>query len=669
MKPLLSLLLLTFSAFSGIAGAAPVATTAGSNLTAYNSSTAGSINNNQWNSMTNPRSGGSSAPVADFGNCNAVIMRCAQPKCSGCTSMDVARPIVTGCVMDNATCKKHGDALIDAIAAQIVSSASANANAAANAASAAAAAQTSQQMQQMQAQMNAQMQQMQAQMQAQNDAAVASLQSALAEQRQMAAAAQEELNAMQREQIQEQASGLTAAQQEAAAKGIDADLLVREQISGQILSKLENAQTSLKTLSVTMQEAFKYAGCDTRGNNCSGPKRVKVFKDKAMGFFEPYDTIVDQAYDALEMALAVGVDVSDVIMMLSGSCNKWGKFMCRTGKGEDAYATYDEDTCPNGRSVKGGRVKGGMECTQKMTVPPQDDVACTLTSFLDGKEDVERQWVIEADEDDGLVRVGCATSALDSISIFGRRSSRQGSALDLDTLERMILQDAPEHVGSNRYSNSGSDVKIARTKYCALTPTGYQRLLAAINNKKLPAKICVSTNSLERTLKSEGTIAAGDYGTNGFYSGNHVVPVNNCNACSGMLAVARSSQPGCQVQWKESYYTKENKYLDEEWAIGVCPTDTDRNREYGAGYTNVVGRCEIVDTSLCIYEDGNFVQPAVTTSGGGTKVANNATASGTGVDLKISSSDQDCSKLRIQLTCDAFAHCRWSSALNMCMVK
>lgn len=610
MKPLLSLLLLTFSAFSGIAGAAPVATTAGSNLTAYNSSTAGSINNNQWNSMMNNRTGGASAPAADFGNCNAVIMRCAQPKCAGCTSMEVAVPIVTGCVMDNATCKKHGNDLINAIAAQIVANASANANAAANAASAAAAAQTSQQMAEMQASMNAQMQQMQAAMQAQNDATVAQLQSALAEQKQMAAAAQEELNAMQRQQIEEDATGLTSAQQEAAAKGIDADLLVREQISGQILSKLENAQTSLKQLNVTMQEAFKYAGCDTRGNNCAGPKRVKMFKDKALQFFEPYDTIVDEAYEALEMALAVGVDVSDVIMMLSGSCNKWGKFMCRTPDGEGKYAKYDEETCPSGRSVKGGRVKGGMECTQNMTVPPQDDVACTLTSFLKDGDDVERQWVVEADEDDGLVRVGCATSALDSISIFGRRSSRQGTALDLDTLERIILQDAPEYIGSNRYNNLSSDPQTERLKYCALTPAGYQRLLAAVNNKKLPAKICVSSDKLATTYKTEGSVASGTWGGSGLSAGNDVVPVD-CGACMGnYLNTAMNSGLGdCKLKWVEDYFDKDYVHKTKDWGTGKCPTDAERKQTYGDGYKSASGRCVVVNTNKCIYKDGAFIKP------------------------------------------------------------
>ncbi len=102
------------AAFIAPAGA-NVATTAGSNLTAYNGT--GATNNNQWNSMMNARGGMASTADANFGNCEAVILRCASPKCgSGCADVNIARPIVAGCVNSNATCKKHGDALIESLA-------------------------------------------------------------------------------------------------------------------------------------------------------------------------------------------------------------------------------------------------------------------------------------------------------------------------------------------------------------------------------------------------------------------------------------------------------------------------------------------------------------------------------------------------------------------------
>ena len=416
------------------AAGAQIATTAGSNLTAWNSS-GGSVNNNNWNSMMNNRTlaGGAAAPTADFGNCNSVVLRCAQPKCSGCTTLDLARPIVAGCVNTNATCKQYGNDLVEYISAQLVANANTKAQqqqlAAQQAAAAAAAASNNQQMQQMQQQM----QQMQYEMQQQNAQQMQQMQAALNEQKQMVANAQAEAAAAQQRMNESASTGLTIAQQTAVESGVSADVLLREQVGGEILSKIENAETALKALKESMDDTFRYAGCDVRGNNCSGPNRVKVFKEKALGFIDPYENIVDEMYEALETALAVGVDVSDVIMMLSGSCNKWGKYLCAyADHAKPDYYKYrikddgkGDVNCVGGKSQKSDQTRGVGECTPGMTVPAQDDPRCTLISLIDeGSDALQREWVSSNETDaDGFVRVGCATSSLDSISIFGRRSS------------------------------------------------------------------------------------------------------------------------------------------------------------------------------------------------------------------------------------------------------
>lgn len=539
-----------------------IATTAGSNLTAWNGNS-GSTNNNNWNQLMNNRtlaSGGGTGAVADFGNCNSLILRCAQPKCAGCTTIDIARPIVTGCVNSNASCKKYGDDLIEFISAQMVSNANSKAQqaeiAAQTAAAQAAAAQSNAQLQQMQSQM----QQMQYEMQQQNAQQMAQMQAALDEQKALTAAAMEQA-AKQPEVSAPVASGngaLTDDMVAAAERGVDADILARKQISGQILSKIENAEVALKKLKGTMDTAFTYAKCDARGNNCAGPKRVKMFKEKAHAFFEPYDEIVDEAYEALEMALAVGVDVSDVIMMLSGGCNQWGKFLC-TGdnKGVHTAATYNSDTCKNGRSVKYGTVKGGQECTPNMAVPPQDDTRCTVTQLIGGagdNDEVLREWLDENWEGDRLVRVGCATSALESIAIFGRRSSKRGATLDLDTLERIILQDAPDYVGTNKYSTGAEDAKIDRLKYCALTPTGYQNLLTAVQSKKMPKTVCVSNEQLAYDAKYKGWVK--------FIDGTGLNPDNkrtglskaDCVDTSVYGKYVKSVDSSCGLKWDDETY-------------------------------------------------------------------------------------------------------------------
>ncbi|MDW3024360.1 MAG: hypothetical protein R8N50_01585 [Alphaproteobacteria bacterium] len=487
-----------------------VSTTAGSNLTAWNGSL-GVANNNSWNQLTNNRalaSSGSGAK-ADFGNCNSLILRCAQPKCAGCTSIDIARPIVAGCVNSNAACKQYGDDLISFISAQLVSNATNKAQqaqiAAQQAAAQAAAAQNNSQIQQMQTQM----QQMQYEMQQQNAQQMAQMQTALEEQRAITSAAMEQVNKSNNvASSTSSVSKLTEEDIEAAERDIEADIIARKKISGQILSGIENAEIALKSLKASINDAFVYAGCDMRGDNCSGPKRVKIFKEKALASFEKYDEIADEIYEALEKALAVGVDVSDVIMMLNGGCNQWGKFLCTGEDGEHKIKYYEATNCKQGRSVKDDYVKGGQECSIGMAIPPQDDNRCTVTQLIGGggeNDEVLREWINEADEDDHLVRVGCATSALESIAIFGRRSSKRGATLDLDTLERIILQDAPDFV-TNKWSTAGGDKEVDRLKYCALTPTGYQNLLTAVQSKKLPKKICVSNKQLEHDAKYKGWI-------------------------------------------------------------------------------------------------------------------------------------------------------------------
>ena len=504
MKPLYRIFLCVMCLLPGVSGGAPVATTAGSNLTAYNPNSMGSINNNQWNSMMNSRTGVGTAPTADFGNCNALILRCAQPKCAsgGCTSMDVTLPIVNGCVNSNNACKQYGNDLSQSIAAQIVANSNAKANQAAQDAAANASAQTSQQMAQMQREMNAQMQQ---QMQMQNQQTVAQLQAALEEQKQMTAAAQQQVAAAQIAQNEAASSGLTQAQEEAAARGIDSDLIVREQISGQIMSKLENSETALKALKDTMKAAFDYAECDSKGNNCSAPKRVKMFKQKAMEFFEPYNTVLDELYDALITAQAVGVDISDIYMMLNGSCNVWGEYLCDgatsrtvTVNGENttiySWPTYNKTTCPQdgGKSKPSSEVIGGHQCYDGQVIPPEDSRRCTLNrtfSTADEQDELRRDW-LEPESADNTIRIGCASSAIENSSLF--RNRKKQASIDIEVLERIVEQDAPISNGNSSRDKAADSKDVLN--YCNIHyyKDGMERLQQAVNLKKLPkGKICV----------------------------------------------------------------------------------------------------------------------------------------------------------------------------------
>ena len=517
MKSISRFLVFALALVSVDALGAPVSTTVGSNLTAYNQAS-GSVNNANWNTLMNNRTSAGSAPVADFGNCNSLILRCAQPKCSsgGCTTMDVARPIVAGCVESNASCKQYGDDLIEYISAQIVASSTAKSNQQAAdaqvAAAQAAAAQSAQQLQQMQSQM----QQMQAQMQQQNAETTAQLQAALEEQKQLTAQAIAQANSAQQSASAATTSAatttassgaLTQAQAVAASAGVSADVLARQQISGEILSRIEAAEVSLKEIKAVLSDVYNYAGCDSSGNNCSGPKRVKTFKQKAMNFFDPYNNVLSELYDALILAQSVGVDITDIYMMLNGTCNVWGKYLCGPGQ----VMHYTNTNCINNISVsvanagESGSVLGGASCKIGQVVPMSDG-GCQLIEMLNSQDEVQSAWLYpETGTDDKTqVRVGCASEALENSMLFS--NMKKQSSIDIETLQRIIEQDAPSVYGGGVFSSSKTTPEQDGLKYCALNAETYADLQKLVSLKQLPKSVCVSERDLN---KNAGMDAAG----------------------------------------------------------------------------------------------------------------------------------------------------------------
>lgn len=515
MKSISKFLVVALTLVSVTPATAAVATTAGSNLTAFNGAS-GAMNNNTWNTMMNTRGqANTSAPRADFGNCNALILRCAQPKCAsgGCTTMEIANPIVSGCVQSNATCKQYGDELVEYISAQLVASSTARANAQAAAAQTAAAQAAAQQTNEQLEQMQAQMQEMQASMERQNAETANTLRDALAKQQEMAVpkaatttatpdpvttndtptltpTADDDATDTDSQTITD---GLTTAQKIAAKSGLSADLLAREQITGQIMSKIENAQTQLKALKAAMNDTFEYAGCDTSGNNCAGPKRVKTFKQRAMNFFEPYNAVLDELYDALIMAQSVGVDITDIYMMLNGTCNAWAKYLCT----QDQVMHYTNKNCINGISTPESEakatVRGGAKCAIGQVVPMSDG-GCQLIQMLTSNDEVQYNWLYPDEGfENAQVRIGCASEALDTSALF--RNRKKQASIDIETLQRIIEQDAPSVYGSSRLrSNTKPDPD--GVKYCAVNADTLVDLQKSANLKKLPSKICTTDADL-----------------------------------------------------------------------------------------------------------------------------------------------------------------------------
>ena len=401
---------------------------------------------------------------------------------------------------------------------------------------------------------------------AQNAATVAELQNALEEQKQLTAQAIADAAAQSAAVSAPAASydapatsdtgapsggvtgELTTAQRVAAENGVSADLLVREQITGQIYSKIEDAEIALKALKTTMQTVFDYAGCDSKGDNCAGPKRVKVFKERAMQFFEPYDDVLDDIYEALISAQTVGVDITDIYMMLNDSCNAWGLYLCQPGQ----IMHYTADNCQNGRSVPKpvyeqlpGQTKPtaftaplgkNTSCSVGQVVPLWDG-GCQLTSTLNSKDAdaVQRNWLYQDEgETGGHVRMGCASEALNTSALFSSRSRKKQAMIGVDILERIIEQDAPTVYGAGRRGYSDTTPEKDGLPYCAITEKGLQELQKAAAMKQLPAKICKTQSVLKREFENNGPVIASssDSASAGMASSSLVINSN----CSGSAA-------------------------------------------------------------------------------------------------------------------------------------
>lgn len=455
--------------------------------------------------------------------------------------MEIARPIVSGCVQSNPSCEQYGTDLIEYISAQLVASSTASANQAAADAQVAAAQAAAQQSAQQMAAMQQQMSQMQQQMQQQSADTAAKIQAALAQQQAattqaIADAASANQAAISNVAGQMQATNtasaaatttntanlsagavdLSAAQQVAAASGVSADLLAREQIAGQILTKIENAEVALKSAQAAMRTAFDYAGCDSTGSNCAGPKRVKTFKTKAMEFFDPYNDVLDEVYDALILAQSVGVDITDIYMMLNGTCNAWGQYLCAEGQ----VMHYNKTNCPDGKSVavetNGGTVFGGADCKIGQVVPMSDG-GCQLIKVLADDEEVQRNWLYPETGDGGVqVRVGCASEILDNSALF--RNRRSQASIDIETLQRIIEQDAPSAYGRNGVFGGTTTPEKDGLPYCKLTDSTYRDLQKIASLKDLPDKVCVTETEMKRIAdngisitQTDGESVAGYY--------------------------------------------------------------------------------------------------------------------------------------------------------------
>ncbi len=604
--------ILCFAPLTVVNAAGPVATTAGSNLTAYNPSNA---YNNQWANLSNGRYDSANAPSAkaDFGNCNALVLRCAQPKCSngGCADASVASAIVTGCVQSNSSCKQYGDDLVQYMTAQLVASSNAKINeqnfAAQQAAAAAAAQQSEQQMQQMQYQM----QQMQAQMAQQAAESQQQLQTALAEQAAQNAAALESMKSAATEAAKETEAGITQYQQDAIDRGVSADIIERQKIAGQIMTEIENAEVSLKEMKVAMNNAFEYAGCDARGNNCGGtgnnkPKRIKKWRELATEFLEPYDNVIDKISDGLELAQLVGIDLSQIYMMLNDSCNRWGQYACPYMTDGEIDYNFDESgkktdprVCPKGthssysdvdqeayNKCVSENIKNVVSTNKTQTENIERNCRlksmriknasgagckpCTLLKVLTEADEVYQGWIeAENTSENNTTVVACVSGVLNSSKLFARSARKKnGSGLiDIDKLDTWLNQVEP----SKKYGS------IEPWEYCDASAVKPKLEKSAISKSVSDKDLCVvgAENGYSYSNSPDESEYCGYI--NSMYAICDVHPYNNGEKVAG---AKRSDSNDCtaegnsqQILWAE----KENGICKVKHCMeGYNPCDGDK---------------------------------------------------------------------------------------------
>ncbi|MCL1785526.1 MAG: hypothetical protein FWG39_00015 [Alphaproteobacteria bacterium] len=564
------------------------------NLTSFNDG-GGAMNNAQWNATTNPRSAPGAPAAANFGNCDALIQRCAAPKCAGgrCSDMQVAVGIVNGCVMANETCKSYGDALVQSIAAQMVANSTVVARAdAGNTANDAAAQQIELMRQELMRSQQETDRRMEAALTEQQEAS-RRMEAALAEQKQQAAAPAPT------------ATISDSAVQIAAASGISADILVRQQAMGMIESKLDDVRSAMARVNASMDATFQYAGCGPRGDDCTGPRRAARFRQLANNFFDPYEEVLDSIYDALIMAQTLGVDITDIYMMLNGSCHVWGQFLCTPGQ-HIRYAScganvWNNSLTPDSNNCNGCGTGNNPPCppnqAQNGKVLPQNLGGCQLMKMLTDNQTVQQNWIYpeqqsnrkpcatpdkngtegcfctETRNQDGSVtltncytttggsniQVACASEALDSGFLGARR--RKQSNIDIGVLQMMVMQDAPAPTPTGSTTRNQVSVQEAMN-FC--NAQGFVDALQRMKETRLvPTKMCVRRDSVK-----EGNIP-GILGVAGDSTGGSNLLDNSASA---RVIESIKNDPNLTPTQKETYlnnmnfgYTPQTNGIQKAW--------------------------------------------------------------------------------------------------------
>ena len=131
------------------------------------------------------------------------------------------------------------------------------------------------------------------------------------------------------------------------------------------------------------------------------------------------------------------------------------------------------------------------------------DGGCQLVRMLTNTEEVRREWLNIAEGDESQsIRVGCASEALDNSVLF--RNRKKQATIDIETLERIIEQDAPAaFTGDKTPENNG-------VIFCQVGDK-LQDLQKHATLKTIPAKMCAKLDATGTSLSADANTTTCDY--------------------------------------------------------------------------------------------------------------------------------------------------------------
>jgi hypothetical protein len=107
-----------------------------------------------------------------------------------------------------------------------------------------------------------------------------------------------------------------------------------------------------------------------------------------------------------------------------------------------------------------------------------------------------------------MIRIGCASAIIDSSGLFANRKKQ--ASIDIDTLQRILEQDAPGSCLNAFNNNEKCNDTYYYTKYCAVGSETYAELQRAVSSKRLPDRVCVSKTEMQDVVKNNSPLEGVD---------------------------------------------------------------------------------------------------------------------------------------------------------------